>query len=96
MPAAKATYLSGRSFFPHLISLPFRDGLHEAFDFAAAACFVAALASWLRGKKYYHGQVRAASPVAEVVGARGAVATIAEPGPGAAEPVHASAQGAAH
>jgi hypothetical protein len=56
MPAAKASYLAGREFFPKLISTPFRAGLHEAFDFAAAACFVAAVASWLRGTKYHHGQ----------------------------------------
>ncbi|HET6811059.1 MAG TPA: MFS transporter [Acidimicrobiales bacterium] len=54
LPAAHAQYLAGRSFFPQLISGPFRTGLHEAFDFAAAACFVAAVASWLRGGKYHH------------------------------------------
>jgi MFS family permease len=54
LPAAHAHYLAGRSFFPQLISGPFRTGLHEAFDFAAAACFVAAVASWLRGGKYHH------------------------------------------
>jgi MFS family permease len=54
MPHAKASYLAGRSFFPHLISAPFRSGLHEAFDFAAAVSFVAAVASWLRGKKFYY------------------------------------------
>ena len=41
--------LTGRSFFPHLISAPFRTGLHEAFIFAIAACLVAAAASLLRG-----------------------------------------------
>ena len=41
--------LTGRSFFPHLISDPFRTGLHEAFAFAIAACLVAAAASLLRG-----------------------------------------------
>lgn len=39
----------GRSFFPSLISGPFRDGLHEAFAFAIIACLVAAAASWFRG-----------------------------------------------
>jgi MFS family permease len=42
---ANAAYLTGRSFFPQLISAPFAHGLHEAFDFAAAACAVAAIAS---------------------------------------------------
>jgi MFS family permease len=41
--------LTGRAFFPHLISSPFRTGLHEAFAFAIVACLVAAVASWSRG-----------------------------------------------
>jgi hypothetical protein len=39
----------GRSFFPQLISPPFRGGLHEAFAFAIVACLIAAAASWFRG-----------------------------------------------
>jgi MFS family permease len=46
--------LTGRSFFPQLISAPFRDGLHTAFTFAIIACLVAALASALRGGVYHH------------------------------------------
>jgi MFS family permease len=41
--------LLGRSFFPRLISGPFRTGLHEAFVFAIIACLVAAVASFFRG-----------------------------------------------
>ena len=41
--------LVGHSFFPNLISGPFRDGLHAAFTFAIAACLVAAAASLARG-----------------------------------------------
>jgi MFS family permease len=52
---AHAAYLTGRTFFPRLMSQPFSDGLHEAFDFAIAACLIAAGASWLRGGKYVHG-----------------------------------------
>jgi MFS family permease len=44
--------LTGRSFFPHLISAPFRSGLHEAFYFAITACIVAAFASLMRGSPY--------------------------------------------
>jgi len=51
--------LVGRSFFPHLISAPFRTGLHEAFAFAIVACLVAAVASWSRG-------ARAEEPVGEL------------------------------
>jgi hypothetical protein len=51
---AQVSTLLGRSFFPHLIAAPFGAGLHTAFDFAAAGCAVAALASWSRGKRYVY------------------------------------------
>ncbi len=54
LPAGRAAAITGRSFFPHLISTPFRQGLHAAFDFAIVACLVAAGASWLRGGKYVY------------------------------------------
>jgi MFS family permease len=52
LPAHTQAVLTGRSFFPHLISGPFRTGLHEAFAFAIVACIVAAVASWSRGERY--------------------------------------------
>jgi MFS family permease len=54
LSAAHQHFLTGRSFFPHLISGPFADGLGVAFGFAIAACLIAALASALRGGKYVH------------------------------------------
>jgi MFS family permease len=54
LPAGHAAYLTGRGFFPALISGPFSDGLTVAFGFAIAACIVAAIASWLRGGKYVY------------------------------------------
>ncbi len=54
LPHATAAYLTGHRFFPTLVSHPFATGIHEAFFFAAACCAVAAVASWLRGGKYYH------------------------------------------
>jgi hypothetical protein len=51
-PANRAA-LVGHSFFPHLISAPFRAGLHEAFAFAIVACLIAAAASLMRGGKYH-------------------------------------------
>jgi MFS family permease len=51
---AQQAYLTGRAFFPHLISGPFMDGLRAAFDFAIAACVLAAGASALRGGRYIH------------------------------------------
>jgi len=46
--------LTGRSFFPQLISAPFSTGLHEAFLFAIIACLVAAAASLMRGGQFHY------------------------------------------
>jgi hypothetical protein len=54
LPAGHRAVITGRSFFPNLISVPFRQGLHAAFDFAIVACLVAAAASWMRGGKYVY------------------------------------------
>jgi MFS family permease len=56
LPAGRAAILQGRSFFPKLISVPFRAGLHTAFAFAIGACLVAAAASWLRGGRYVYAE----------------------------------------
>ncbi|MEA2141116.1 MAG: hypothetical protein QOC91_1215 [Solirubrobacteraceae bacterium] len=48
--------LTGRSFFPQLISGPFSSGLHAAFLFAIVACLIAAAASLMRGGTYHHGE----------------------------------------
>jgi MFS family permease len=53
LSAHSQALLTGRSFFPHLISAPFRTGLHEAFVFAIAACLIAAAASLMRGGTYH-------------------------------------------
>ena len=52
LPPDRAAFLTGRSFFPDLISGPFAAGLTVAFAFAIVACLIAAVASWLRGGKY--------------------------------------------
>jgi hypothetical protein len=54
LPASHAAYLTGHAFFPALIAGPFQQGLDIAFDFAIAACLVAAVASMLRGRRYVH------------------------------------------
>ena len=54
LSAAQRGVVTGRSFFPSIIAVPFRNGLHAAFDFAIVACLVAAAASWLRGGRYIH------------------------------------------
>jgi MFS family permease len=48
--AAHAAYLTGRQFFPDLISGPFHDGLGVAFGFAIAVCVLGAIASALTGR----------------------------------------------
>jgi MFS family permease len=53
LSAQSQALLTGRSFFPHLISAPFKSGLHEAFAFAIAACLIAAAASLMRGGTYH-------------------------------------------
>jgi MFS family permease len=56
LSAANHATLTGRSFFPQLISAPFRTGLHEAFLFAILACLIAAGASLLRGGQYHYAE----------------------------------------
>ena len=53
---ANAAAVSGREFFPSLLTEPFRSGLHEAFAFAIVACLVAAAASWSRGSRYVNAE----------------------------------------
>jgi MFS family permease len=47
LPTNQADFLTGRSFFPSLISGPFADGLTVAFWFAIVACLIGAVASLL-------------------------------------------------
>jgi len=54
LSAAKGAYLTGKSFFPHLIASAFSKGLDRAFYFAFAASVVACVVSALRGGKYHH------------------------------------------
>jgi MFS family permease len=63
LPAPQAHALTGRSFFPNLISGPFHTALVYAFAFAIMACLVAAAASLLRGGKYHHADAISAVPI---------------------------------
>ena len=63
LPASQAHQLTGRSFFPQLISGPFHSALVYAFVFAAVACLVAAVASLMRGGKYHHVESVAVDPL---------------------------------
>ncbi|MFJ1796975.1 MFS transporter [Kitasatospora griseola] len=57
LPASNAQTLTGREFFPHLISGPFHDGLMVVFSLAIAMSLVAAVASLLRGRAAEPGAV---------------------------------------
>jgi MFS family permease len=54
LPHAQSAALTGRAFFPALMSGPFARALNVAFTFALVACLVAAGASLLRGGRYHH------------------------------------------
>jgi MFS family permease len=54
LPPADAARLTGRTYFPSLISGPFQHGLVLVLGFSIAASLVAALASALRGGRYVH------------------------------------------
>jgi len=65
LPAHNVAVLTGRQFFPHLISAPFHHGLVIVFTAAAIMAVAGALVSLLRGKQfYYDDQVPVAVPAA--------------------------------
>jgi hypothetical protein len=81
LPASHAAYLTGHTFFPSLISAPFQHGLDIAFDFAIAACLVAAVASLLRGRRYVHeehGQAQVSGDD-DLEGGQGRVLRVSDP-----------------
>ncbi len=82
LPPAQADFLTGRSFFPHLISGPFSDGLAVAFWFAIIACLIGAVASFLCGPRIKPAGVRE-SVGAELAGIAGEDETSEPDEPGA-------------
>jgi MFS family permease len=79
LPSAHAAYVTGREFFPNLITGPFHDGLGVAFGFAIAASVIGAVASALTGRSR---AAAAAQAQAESLGSELAAVT----GEGAFEP----------
>ncbi len=80
LPHHTAVYLTGHKFFPTLVSHPFATGIHDAFYFAALCCALAAVASWLRGGKYYYAPTDVEPIDAEVALAEsGTLAGVAAP-----------------
>jgi MFS family permease len=54
LPSASVSVLTGKTFFPHLISAPFHHGLVIVFTTAVIMGLVAAGVSAVRGEQYYH------------------------------------------
>jgi MFS family permease len=71
LPARNAAVLTGRDFFPRLISGPFHHGLVIVFATAIALLVIAAYASLLRGGKYIHEEQPAGRAPAARDGDRG-------------------------
>ena len=71
LPAADAATLTGKEFFPQLISGPFHQGLVVVFSVAAVMSLVGAIASLSRGKRFVHtedvptGPAASGEPVAQ-------------------------------
>ncbi|MFZ0667178.1 MAG: MFS transporter [Acidimicrobiales bacterium] len=65
LPHAASRLITGRQFFPHLISAPFHQGLIVVFAVAAGLGALAAVASLLRGERYIdpdHGREAIPTP----------------------------------
>ncbi|HVW66367.1 MAG TPA: MFS transporter, partial [Candidatus Peribacteraceae bacterium] len=56
LPAASYAALTGNTFFPQLISAPFKQGLTITFILSIAAYLIAAAASWSVRTRYIHGE----------------------------------------
>jgi EmrB/QacA subfamily drug resistance transporter len=57
LPAHNVAVLTGKQFFPHLISAPFHQGLVIVFTAAAIMAVAGAVVSLLRGKQFYYDEV---------------------------------------
>jgi MFS family permease len=79
LSAAHQQFLTGRSFFPNLISGPFHHGLEVAFIFSVFACLIAGWASWLRGGKYHYEDGDESAEMLTGVGSMDSPEPLAEP-----------------
>jgi MFS family permease len=95
LPAAKATVLTGKTFFPQLISQPFHHGLVIVFSMAIAVLLIAAAASALRGGKFVHEDGAEAATLAVGAATSGAGTDIVSDEYAAAEAPADGAAGAA-
>jgi MFS family permease len=74
-PHADTHMIYGQSFFPNLISDPFRHGLLIAFSASIIMLVIAAGASLMRGERYIHEEARSES-VAEATAREGEALTV--------------------
>ncbi len=77
LPPEKAAFITGKTFFPDLISGPFMHGMRITFFYSLVMMLIAAGASWLRGKRYVYGE-------AETTETNGRTPSAARPRPAAA------------
>jgi hypothetical protein len=71
LPPGHAAYLTGRSYFPHLITKPFHNGLVIVFVFAIVLGVIAAFASLLTKRKKTAQRESVGSELAGVAGEGG-------------------------
>jgi MFS family permease len=67
LPAHNVAVLTGKQFFPELISAAFHHGLVIVFTAAALMAVTGALVSLLRGKQFYYDDTVAVAPVVPAV-----------------------------
>jgi MFS family permease len=71
LPAHNVAVLTGRQFFPSLISAPFHHGLVIVFTAAAIMAATGAMVSLLRGKQFYYDDKPDVAPGAPAVSVAG-------------------------
>jgi MFS family permease len=87
LPPRNAAVLTGREFFPHLISGPFHHGLIIVFSAAIALSVTGAVISLLRGGQFYYTEPDVAGSTPAMAATAEAVPAAAAPAPAAAMPI---------
>jgi len=87
LPPRNAAVLTGREFFPHLISGPFHHGLIIVFSAAIALSVTGAAISLLRGRQFYYTESDVAGSTPAVAATGAAAPAAAAPAPAAGMPM---------
>ena len=94
LPRHNVAVLTGKQFFPHLISGPFHHGLIIVFTAAAIMSVIGAVISLLRGKQFYYDGPGDARPARSAAAALAGVQDQISPnGHGSAQPADAGRSG---